>query len=436
MFTLKIIYYLLKSYCRPRFRNRAALEKWQQVQIKKHLNWLSLHSPFFKDFQGVSFQNLPLFDKKKMMAHFNTLNTAQVSLEKALQIAAHAEQSRDFNQDLNGITVGLSSGTSGNKGIFLATENERALWVAEVLRRVLPIRLFKQQKIAFFLRADSKLYQSIRSRAFHFQFFDLAKPMETSLNQLNTFLPDIIVAPPSVLHAIAKYKTLTNSLLQPYKIISVAEVLEKDVQKEIERVFQQIVHQVYQATEGFLASTCEYGTLHFHEDLVFIEKKGLNPENSTIFHPIITDFHRRTQPIVRYELNDIVHLQQTPCACGSIFAAIDHIEGRSDDILHFKTKEHMPVLIFPDFIRYAVLLASDDIEHFQVVQIADNQLVVKILTSDQTVETCQHAVQKSLNQLFQSRNIEPISLIFEPFVQTDFFDKFRRVCKRIGTENT
>jgi putative adenylate-forming enzyme len=431
MFTLKIIYYLLKSYCRPRFRNRAALEKWQQVQIKKHLNWLSLHSPFFKDFQGVSLQNLPVFDKKKMMANFNALNTAQVSLEKALQVATQAEQSRDFNNDLNGITVGLSSGTSGNKGIFLATENERALWVAEVLKRVLPIRLFKQQKIAFFLRADSKLYQSIRSQAFNFQFFDLAKPIDASLNQLNAFLPDIIVAPPSVLHMIAKYKTLIQSPLQPYKIVSVAEVLEKDVKKEIERVFGQTVHQVYQATEGFLASTCKHGTLHFHEDLIFIEKKALNSENRAIFHPIITDFHRRTQPIVRYELNDMVHLRTTRCACGSIFAAIDHIEGRSDDILHFKTIEHIPVLIFPDFIRYAILLASDEIENFQVIQIADNQLVVKILTSNELLSTCQQAVQKSLNELFKNRNIEPITLTFEPFVQTNFLNKFRRVYRNV-----
>jgi putative adenylate-forming enzyme len=431
MFTLKIIYYLLKSYCRPRFRNRAALEKWQQVQIKKHLTWLTQHSPFFKDFKGILFQNLPLFDKKKMMANFDSLNTAKIRLENALQIATQAEQSRDFNKDLNGITVGLSSGTSGNKGIFLATETERALWVAEVLRRVLPIRWFKSQKIAFFLRADSKLYQSIRSRAFEFQFFDLAKPIDVSLNQLNAFLPDIIVAPPSVLQAIAKYKVLNNSLLQPYKIVSVAEVLEKDVQKEIEKVFRQTVHQVYQATEGFLASTCVYGTLHFHEDLILIEKKQLNPENTAIFHPIITDFHRKTQPIVRYELNDIVHLKQTPCACGSIFAAIDHIEGRSDDILHFKTRDKQPVLIFPDFIRYAIVLASDAIDNFQVIQIADNQLVIKLLTSKEAAANCEIAVQKSLNHLFESKNMETITLTFEPFVQTDFFNKFRRVCNLV-----
>jgi putative adenylate-forming enzyme len=294
----------------------------------------------------------------------------------------------------------------------------------------LPIHLFKRQKIAFFLRADSKLYQSVRSRAFDFHFFDLAKPIDVSLNQLNAFLPNIIVAPPSVLQAIAQYKVLTNSFLQPNKIVSVAEVLENDVKKEIERVFGQTVHQVYQATEGFLASTCRYGTLHFHEDLIFIERKPLNPDNTAIFHPIITDFHRRTQPIVRYELNDMVHLRQTPCACGSIFAAIDHIEGRSDDVLHFKTSEETPVLIFPDFIRYAILLASDAIENFQVIQVADNQLIVKILAPNELLPTCQMAVEKRLNELFKSRNTTSIIILFEPFVHTDFFNKFRRVYRK------
>ena len=72
----------------------------------------------------------------------------------------------------------------------------------------------------------------------------------------------------------------------------------------LERVFGQHIHQVYQCTEGFLASTCTEGVLHFHEDFLIIEKKYLD-ETKTRFHPIITDLKRFSQPIVRYELNDI-----------------------------------------------------------------------------------------------------------------------------------
>ena len=91
----------------------------------------------------------------------------------------------------------------------------------------------------------------------------------------------------------------------PKKIISVAEVLEDIDRDFISATFKQTVHQVYQCTEGFLATTCKQGTLHMNEDLVHIEKEYLDQEKG-IFVPIITDFMRKTQPIIRYRLNDIL----------------------------------------------------------------------------------------------------------------------------------
>nr|MBT2175989.1 CoF synthetase [Streptococcus mitis] len=91
--------------------------------------------------------------------------------------------------------------------------------------------------------------------------------------------------------------------------------------------FKQTVHQVYQCTEGFLATTCKQGTLHINEDLVHIEKEYLDQEKG-IFVPIITDFMRKTQPIIRYRLNDILIEKKTPCSCGSPFLALERIDGR------------------------------------------------------------------------------------------------------------
>ena len=40
-----------------------------------------------------------------------------------------------------------------------------------------------------------------------------------------------------------------------------------DVEK-IKKAFKKdIIHQVYQCTEGFLGYTCEYGSMHFNEDI-------------------------------------------------------------------------------------------------------------------------------------------------------------------------
>ena len=133
----------------------------------------------------------------------------------------------------------------------------------------------------------------------------------------------------------------------PTKVISVAEVLEPQDKLYLEQLFQQTIHQVYQCTEGFLAATCEKGVLHFNEDFILIEKKYIDKEKRR-FHPIITDLLRTTQPVIRYELDDII-IEKKQCACGSPFMAIEQIEGRSDDILKFINKEGKLVQVLCGF---------------------------------------------------------------------------------------
>ena len=129
--------------------------------------------------------------------------------------------------------------------------------------------------------------------------------------------------------------------------------------------------------------------------------------------------------MLRYELNDILHEKETPCPCGSVFTAIDHIEGRSDDILDFGG-----VKIFPDFFRYAVLLASDDILNFQILQNTNNQLFIKLkINNVNDFEKISNAVKSNITKLLQERNVENVTLHFEILKQEDFFNKFRRVKK-------
>src|SRR5699024_2207014 len=97
--------------------------------------------------------------------------------------------------------------------------------------------------------------------------------------------------------------------------------------------------------EGFLGCTCQHGTLHLNEDIVHIEKEWLDDNR---FIPIITDFTRQTQPIVRYRLDDILIQRKDPCPCGSHFTAIKYIEGRCDDVLILPGKNGQPVTLFAD----------------------------------------------------------------------------------------
>lgn len=342
-------------------------------------------------------------NKASFMAHFDEINTVDIQLSRAMEVAARAEQTRDFSPEINGITIGLSSGTSGNQGVFLASENERAHWVAAVLDRVIGLSL-KKRTIAFFLRANSNLYSSVQSKLIHFEFFDLLVDLDEHIERLNRLQPNVIVAQPSLLLQLAAQVENRKLVVCPAKIISVAEVLYPEDRERLEQVFGQTIHQVYQCTEGFLAATCKYGTLHFNEDLIKVEPKYVDRESGR-FHPVITDLERQSQPVIRYELNDIV-LAKDRCACGSPFLAIDQIEGRSDDILTFQNTDRQAVSIFPDFFRRAIVLSSVDIYDYLVIQPSTRTLLLFVNGDDKLYGTA----KKALIGLLSKKGIEDIEI--------------------------
>jgi putative adenylate-forming enzyme len=334
-----------------------------------------------------------MVNKQAFMEDFDTINTCGIALDKAMDIAINAEKSRDFSPMINGITVGLSSGTSGNRGIFLASENERAQWVAAVLDRIIGFKL-KKRNVAFFLRANSNLYNSVASKLLRFEFFDLLIPTEKHIDSLNQLQPNILVAQPSCLIELAKHLESSQLEIRPEKIISVAEVLYPEDKKYLEKIFKQTIHQVYQCTEGLLASTCKAGNLHFHEDYLIIEKNYLDEDKSR-FHPVITDLMRSTQPVLRYELNDIIH-ELKNCPCGSKTTAIAQIEGRSDDKLCFLNNEGVETHIYPDFFRRAIILADPEIQHYMLIQKSKTRLDLFVEGPETLFEKAKNEIQMVL----------------------------------------
>jgi putative adenylate-forming enzyme len=209
-------------------------------------------------------------------------------------------------------------------------------------------------------------------------YFDTYQPIEEHVSRLNEYQPTILIAPASMLVALAKAMEEHHLKMDVQQVISVAEILEATDQRYLEKIFQlPVIHQIYQCTEGFLGCTCEYGQLHLNEDIVFIEKEYLDEKR---FYPIVTDFKRTSQPIIRYRLNDILVESKEKCPCGSVYQRIEKIEGRSDDIFLFEGKNGTTISVFPDFIRRCLLFVPD-IRDYQVtqhqpthVEIASNQL--------------------------------------------------------------
>jgi len=416
---LKVLRYYLYYKKKNRFKNKEELEKFQQKAIEKHLKFVTENSKFYFKYKGKSLKDFPIVDKKIMMDNFNEFNTVGVDKEEALDFAMDSEKTREFNSKLNNITVGLSSGTSNSRGVFLVNNDEKNKWAGYILAKFLPGNIFKKYSVAFFMRANSNLYESVKSKNIQFHFFDIYVDMKENIEKLKEIQPDIIAGQPSVLLLIANEVRAGKLNINPKVVISIAEVLEKSDEEYIKKILnQKVIHQAYQCTEGCLACTCEYGSIHLNEDIVYIEKEYLDEKR---FIPIITDFTRTSQPIIRYRLNDILVERKEKCKCGLSYTVLEKIEGREDDIFIFEGNEEEYVYVFPDFVRRCILFAGN-INDYRVVQNEDKTIEIYVDVSEEMKDKISVEFEKlAENKKFNLPKIEYHSY---------FYDKGRKL-KRV-----
>jgi len=415
---LKILFHYL-VYKNRRFQTTEKLMAYQEKKIKKQLDFVTANSPMYKEYRGKPLSEFPLMTKESMMENFNSLNTVGIDRDQALSFAIEAERTREFTPRLNGITIGLSSGTSHSRGLFLVADSEQDKWAAYVLARFLPGSILKPTKIAFFMRADSNLYQSVKSKTVQFIFFDIYKDMNENIKKLSECGADLLVAQPSVLLAISEAVAGGNIKIKPKKVISIAEVLEeKDAEIIKKSLNVDVINQVYQCTEGCLATTCKYGTLHLNEDIVFFEKEMIDAKR---FIPVLTDFTRTSQPIIRYRMNDVLVLKKDKCPCGCAFTAIEKIEGREDDVFTFDLLDGGTQKIYPDFIRRCILFAGD-VTHYRVVQEESGEITIYADVSDKMKED----IKLEFENMLSDHNCKNVDINF-----TDYRVEKRRKLKRV-----
>ncbi len=405
-----------------KFKSRMQIEKVQHAGMKKHVKFIRKNSPFYaRHWDGLSddqWAEFPLIDKSVMMENLGDLLTVRLDVEQATKLAKKAEQSRDFSSKIGPYSIGFSSGTSGSRGMHFVSEKEQASWAGFMLSRGLDDSILSRQKIGLILRANSNTFESIGSKRIKFKFYDLMKPLEEIHQMILQDDLDILIGPPSVLRYLADVK----SPLKVNKLVSAAEVLDEIDRRHIEQHFGQIAHQFYSSTEGEIAATCEFGTLHLNEGIMVIQKEWVDEEKGW-YHPIISDFKRSTQPIIRYRLNDILVASKQPCKCGDARESIDSIMGRQDDIFLLKKRNGGEYeQIVPDFIRRAVMQMHPDITAYRAIQRSADEIEVQLLPED-----LEQVSLEGFDLVWQQKNVESPKIIITKYEHKPSATKLRRI---------
>lgn len=365
------------------------IRNWQKKKVLQFLAAARKESDYYREiFRGYAVTSLeayavlPTLNKELMMRHFDQINTVGLKLDQVMDYAVEKELKKDYlgyYQDR--FVIGLSSGTSGNKGIYITprelTRRLPGVFLARggVRLRDLPLR------ILFILRVFSQGFADINAPLIQLRYLpSMTDPLQI-IEMLNRMSANILMAPPSLLRQLLPLAGLVKK--PPRRIITYAEVLEPEEKLRFSRTFRAPVVEIYQASEGQIASPCRLGSLHINEDLVYVELLGADGKTA-VSQPgerskrmLVTNLVNRAQPLLRYEMNDMIELGQ-PCSCGSNFRTIARVIGRNDDVLYLRNSKGSRVAVFPDLVSRWIITCDDRIREFIIEQQSDHHLNITL----------------------------------------------------------
>lgn len=319
--------YLAARRYQSRGMSRAKLVE-RQRKLWREFAPVIARTPALGDLAGKPLEDFPIVRPVEIRREFERWNTLGLAKADAERAASEAETGKT-GEVAPGVSAGFSTGTSGARGVFLASSAERAEYLGQALARLLPWDgLLRRRRIALCLRADSALYRDVRNAGpFEFRFFGLGMKAAELERELAAFDPHIFVAPSHVLAELARGGGRLRTL---QRVFYGAEPMGAMERKWIGGEIGVRPDPIYQATEGFLGAACALGTLHLNEDTLIIERQAV--AGTDRFQPIVTDLRRTTQPMVRVLLDDLLQARETPCPCGSPLAAVEPVEGRVGDV--------------------------------------------------------------------------------------------------------
>lgn len=362
---------------------RQQLEAYRANTFRALRNYVYAHSPFYQEFhkglENAPLHELPILTKAKMMEHFDELVTDRAILLKNVQ--SHVAALKGDERYLGHYWVNETSGSSGHPGIFLFN---RAEWImiltsfararewagikVDLTRRVKTATIASTTPFHMSTRVNATLHSwwmpEIRLAA--------SEPVETIVGRINAWQPEVLIAYASMARILADEQLAGRLQIRPRAVFTSSEVLTQETRRRIGHAWGERLFNQYAATEcGSLAAECDHHRgMHLMEDLVIVEvvDQDNHPVPPGVYGDklLITVLFNRTQPLIRYELDDSVRLAMHPCPCGRPFALIDDIQGRVEDILSFPGVAGGVVNIHP--LVFSRIMDTLPVSGWQVIQ--------------------------------------------------------------------
>jgi phenylacetate-coenzyme A ligase PaaK-like adenylate-forming protein len=186
----------------------------------------------------------------------------------------------------------------------------------------------------FYPSAAAFAYMPPGARAFiEAQRFDSGDP--NLVGKLNAFRPNAITAYAHVLERLALQADRLELCPDLRQVVNNSEALSERARARIEQAFGTPLLDNYATGEcPFLSNGCMAGPgMHVNADWAILEVVDAGyrpvPPGQPGKKVLVTNLANTVQPIIRYEIGDVLAMADQPCRCGSRMPRIAHVEGRT-----------------------------------------------------------------------------------------------------------
>jgi len=274
----------------------------------------------------VDLERLPVLDKATVMDRFDELVT-----DPRLTLAAVEAHLDGLDRDallLGRYRAMATGGSTGRKGVFVADRDEWRQYLAGFFRWNhyvgLRPRLPRRLRIASIaaarpLHMTYRIVASIDLGLYRVLRLEATAPPAAMVEALNRHQPEFLYAYGSVLGLLAAEQLEGRLRIRPAVIASSGETHTEELRDAVRAAWGTSSFELYAMTEaGILGSHCDRHTgIHLFEDQAIVEvvdEAGRPVPAGQAGHKLlVTNLVTRTQPLLRYEVSDMVAVAPEPC---------------------------------------------------------------------------------------------------------------------------
>lgn len=365
------------------YGNAEELEAYQDAQLKRVVRHAASHSTFFGnlyreiDLDGdFSLQDLPIVDKRILMDHFD--EWVSDPRLKLTEIERQIETDPADQYYLDEYRIVATSGSSGLRGIFVYDRKEWSVVIAAALRwaemfGTTPLELSYKRLAS--VKADrpthatSRIGQVMGLGIRNLLMLDATEPLSALVERLNEFQPQLLMGYASLISLLAEEQIAGRLHIAPEMVATFSEMLSEDRVKRADQAWSLIPFNHYGAAEQIMiAADCDaHMGLHHFADLSIVEIVDKDnrpvPAGTSGHKTLLTNLHKFVQPVIRYEITDLVTKAPYRCSCNRSFPLISQVGGRNEDVLVLRGEGEKDVSISPLLVGGCMIEHADIIEY-------------------------------------------------------------------------